>query len=66
MRKLSLRLSNLRKARGKTLRQVESATGVSNPLISQIESGHVKNPGVFTVAKLAKFYGVTLDRLLSK
>lgn len=37
-----------------TLRELEESSGVSNPLISQIETGHVENPGVNTVAKLAR------------
>lgn len=39
---------------GFTLRDLEAATGVSNPLISQIETGKVKNPSFNVVRKLAK------------
>lgn len=47
-----------------TLRQVEEATGLSNAVINQIETGKVRNPGVWTVAKLAAYYGTTIDRLM--
>lgn len=46
-----------------TLRELEKRSGVSNSLISQIESGHVKDPGFRTVCKLAGVLGVSLKRL---
>lgn len=63
--RLSKSLKNLRAASGKTLREVERATGLSNELVCQIESGHVKSPGVFTVYSLATCYGVSMDQLLA-
>lgn len=52
-----------RECKGWTLREVEKRTGVSNALISQIERGHVKDPGFSTVIKLADALGLKLDRL---
>jgi transcriptional regulator with XRE-family HTH domain len=46
-----------------TLRDLEAKTGVSNALISQIETGKVKDPGFRTVCKLADGLGITLKRL---
>ena len=46
-----------------TLRDLESRSGVSNPLISQIESGKVKDPGFRTVCKLADALNLSLKRL---
>jgi transcriptional regulator with XRE-family HTH domain len=60
------RLRNLRKLSGKSLRELEAATGISNPLLSQIENGKVKEPGIFKVAKLAEFYGFTIEQLISR
>jgi transcriptional regulator with XRE-family HTH domain len=62
---LGMRLRLHRLARGETLRAVEAATGISNALLSQVETDYVRNPGVFTVAKLAAHYGVTIDSLIS-
>jgi transcriptional regulator with XRE-family HTH domain len=58
------RLKSLRAARGETLRQVAEATGVSNPLVSQIENGRVENPGILTVARLARHFEVSVDSFL--
>lgn len=52
-----------RELKGLTLRGLEQKSGVSNALISQIENGDVKNPGFWTVAKLAKALGITMKRL---
>lgn len=51
-----------RKSKGLTLRDVEWQCGVSNALISQIETGKIKDPGFFTVTKLALALGLSLDR----
>lgn len=52
-----------REVSGRTLRDLERKTGVSNALISQIETGKIKDPGFSTVVKLAKALNVSLDRL---
>lgn len=52
-----------RELKGWTLRELEKRSGVSNALISQIESGHVRQPGFQTVAKIAKALGLSLNRL---
>ena len=41
-----------RKERGWSLRKLEVLSKVSNALISQIETGHVKDPGFTTAVKL--------------
>ena len=51
-----------REVKGWTLRDLEKASGVSNPLISQIETGKVKDPGFSTVIRLVDALGITLDR----
>jgi transcriptional regulator with XRE-family HTH domain len=51
-----------RECKGWTLRDLERASGVSNPLISQIETGKVRDPGFFTVVRLLDALGISLDR----
>ena len=54
----------LKSLRGtKTLRQVETDTGVSNAYLCNIESG-LKRPGMKTLSKLASYYQVPLHDLL--
>lgn len=51
-----------RECKGWTLRQLERRSGVSNALISQIETGKVKDPGFGTIVRLADALGLKLDR----
>lgn len=51
-----------REVKGWTLRDLERASGVSNPLISQIETGKVRDPGFSTVVRLVDALGITLNR----
>ena len=54
----------LKKLRGtKTLRNVESDTGITNAYLSNIELG-LKNPGIKTLTKLSRYYQVPIDHLL--
>lgn len=61
--KLGKLLKSSREKRALTIRGLEEKSGVSNALISQIETGYVKNPGFWTVAKLARALGITMKRL---
>jgi transcriptional regulator with XRE-family HTH domain len=59
------RLQRLRTARGMSRYAVSKATGLSQPLLGQLEryqSGHKINAG--TLQRLARFYGVTMEELL--
>jgi transcriptional regulator with XRE-family HTH domain len=51
-----------RECKGLTLRDLEKISGVSNSLISQIETGKVKDPGFSIVVRLVDALGTTLDR----
>ena len=54
----------LRRLRGtRSLRQVESDTGIPNSYVSNIEKGH-KSPGLKTLIRLAAYYEVPLQDLL--
>jgi transcriptional regulator with XRE-family HTH domain len=59
-------LRSLRDTRGLSLREVEKKTGVSNAVLSQIESGQVKRPSPNTLFKLAELYGVPYDDLMDR
>lgn len=52
-----------RECKGWTLRDLEKRSGISNALLSQIETGHIKNPSWRNVVKIAKALGLKLDRL---
>lgn len=52
-----------RECKGWTLRDLEKRTGISNALLSQIETGHIKNPSWRNVIKIAKALNLKLDRL---
>lgn len=51
-----------RECKGWTLRDLERETGVSNALISQIETGKVKDPGFTTVVRLVEALGISVER----
>lgn len=59
---LSELLGVAREIKGYTLRDLEKASGVSNGLISQIETGKVKDPGFSTVIRLCDALGLSLDK----
>lgn len=51
-----------RECKGWSLRDLERESMVSNALISQIETGKVKDPRFATVVRLMDALGVSLDR----
>jgi len=61
--KLGGMIALARELKPMTLRELEKKSGVSNALISQIETGKVKDPGFSTVVKLADALGISIDRL---
>ena len=50
---------------GKSILEVEKATGIKNQNISRWERGEVL-PSIDFCVKLADFYGVTLDELVGR
>lgn len=60
--KLGQLIGIARECKGWTLRDLERESGVSNALISQIETGKVKDPGFGTVVRLARCLGISIDR----
>lgn len=61
---LSEVLRRLRLLSGKTLRDVEEGTGVSNAYLSQLENGSAKQPSPHVLHKLSEFYAVPYESLL--
>jgi len=61
--KLHEAIAFARAGKGLTLRDLEDKTGISNGLLSQIESGYVKNPSFRNVVKISKALGLSLNRL---
>lgn len=58
-----LRIARMEK--GESLRDVEAATGVSNALISQIETGKIQGPSFDYVMRLCAHYEIKAESLLS-
>jgi transcriptional regulator with XRE-family HTH domain len=61
-------LSDLRVAKGLSLRQVEEATekAVSNAYLSQLEKGRIRKPSPNVLHRLAAVYGVPYDALMER
>lgn len=59
---LARKLLEQRNSYGLTLREVEAATGLSNPYLSQLENAQCM-PSVEKLARLAAFYETTFDSL---
>ena len=51
-----------RECKGWSLRELEKRCGVSNALLSQIETGKIKDPGFTTVIRICDALGVSIDR----
>ena len=51
-----------RECKGWSLRELEKESGVSNALISQIETGKIKDPGFSTVVRLTRALGIGIER----
>ena len=61
-------LTNLRRAKGFTLREVEEATNkeVSNAYLSQLEHDKISKPSPNILYSLAAVYGVAYETLMEK
>ena len=61
-------LSDLRTAKGLSLREVEEATGkaVSNAYVSQLENGKIQKPSPHVLHSLSGVYGVPYETLMER
>jgi transcriptional regulator with XRE-family HTH domain len=55
------KLKSIRTAQGKTLRQVEKDTTISNAYLSQLENGKIKHPSYNVIKILSDYYGIKTD-----
>ncbi len=62
--RLAITLFRARKYLGLTLRQMEPRTGLSNPYLSQLETGAVTNPTVAALVKVARGYKIPVHDLV--
>lgn len=58
-------LKEQRKLHGKTLLEVEKATGIKNSNLSRWEQNKVL-PNIDFCVKLADYYGITIDELIGR
>ena len=58
------RLKDLRVERGLTLEQLAEQTGISKSALGKYETDDYKDISPFSIAELAKFYGVSADYLM--
>src|SRR5215472_11436554 len=56
MRTLGQELQTARKLKKLSLREVETATGISNPYLSQLENDKIQKPAPQFLGKLASLY----------
>jgi HTH-type transcriptional regulator, competence development regulator len=61
---LGRQLRRVRTMRKLSLRDVEDATGISNPYLSQLENDKISKPSPHFLHKLAKLYGVEYEMLM--
>jgi len=52
-----------RECKGMTLRDLELKSGISNAVISQIETGRTRDPGLSTIVRLADSLDLSLERI---
>jgi transcriptional regulator with XRE-family HTH domain len=53
-----------RELRKLSLRDVEKATGISNPYLSQLENDQIRKPSPFFLHKLGTLYGIDYEFLM--
>lgn len=63
---MKIRLEEIRTKRRLNQRELSDASGVPQPMISDIENGNVKNPTIKTLFKLSSALKCTVDDLISE
>ena len=61
--KLHELIANARRQSGFSLRELEAETGISNPLLSQIETGHIKEPSFRKIIKIGMALKIPLKKM---
>lgn len=57
-------IKNTRKLSGKTLREIEHITGISNSYLSQLENGKIKNPSPIKIYKISQALEINYEKLM--
>lgn len=57
-------LKRLRVGNRMTLRDLASATGLSNPYLSQLERGHTDDPGIEALSRIAAVFRLSIDTFI--
>lgn len=63
-RRIGVTIRKLREAQGLTQERLAKKARVSQPYLSQLESGRSKKPGIAIIQKLARALGVPVGELL--
>ena len=62
--KINDNLNRILKERKTNVHQLSRGAGVNHENVYKILKGKNKNPGVYTVKKIADYLGVTIDELI--
>lgn len=57
-------MRDLRKGNGMTLRDLQELTGLSNPYLSQLETGRVQNPTIAAAVAIADAFGLGVQTFI--
>lgn len=63
--RLSSTIYRLREAEKMSLRDLADKIGIGHSDLFRLESGTTKNPTIFTLRKIAKYFGLTVDELMN-
>lgn len=63
---MKIKLEEIRTKRKLNQRQLSDASGVPQPMISDIENGNVQNPTIKTLFKLSSALKCTVDDLIDE
>jgi transcriptional regulator with XRE-family HTH domain len=66
MRTLGQELQIARKSKKLSLREVETATGISNPYLSQLENDKISKPSPQFLGKLASLYTIDFQLVMEQ
>ena len=64
MKTLGAYLGEGRKAKGLSLRSVESSIGISNAYLSQLENNRIQEPSPIMLQRLSKLFGLSYSECL--
>lgn len=63
--KLGKRIKELRMQRGWSQDALARKADIPYTTLTKVETGVIKKPSVYTVAKIAKIFGLPIDKLLA-